>query len=42
MQHGVLHGPYHRGNITAMLHQLGHCGIPTDYGVYRFAGAAQA
>ncbi|MFC0332820.1 DinB family protein [Paenibacillus sepulcri] len=27
----VNHGTYHRGNITAILRQLGHPGTPTDY-----------
>lgn len=30
IQHVVNHGTYHRGNITAMLHQLGHGGVSTD------------
>jgi uncharacterized damage-inducible protein DinB len=34
--HVVNHGTYHRGNITAMLHQLGHKGVPTDYGRYLY------
>lgn len=34
--HIVNHGTYHRGNITAMLHQLGQKGVPTDYGVYLY------
>jgi uncharacterized damage-inducible protein DinB len=34
--HVVNHGSYHRGNITAMLHQLGHSSIPTDYGYYLY------
>ncbi|MEC5258611.1 DinB family protein [Bacillus amyloliquefaciens] len=25
------HGTYHRGNISAMLHQMGYKGVPTDY-----------
>nr|WP_237728687.1 DinB family protein [Bacillus halotolerans] len=29
--HVVNHGTYHRGNVTAMLRQLGHSGVPTDY-----------
>ncbi len=32
--HVVNHGTYHRGNITAMLWQLGQKGIPTDYAFY--------
>ncbi|MFD0670930.1 DinB family protein [Cohnella sp. GCM10027633] len=34
LQHVVNHGTYHRGNITAMLRQQGHAGIPTDYLFY--------
>ncbi|MFU7592127.1 DinB family protein [Priestia sp. RMT2NF4] len=30
------HGTYHRGNITAMLRQMGYASIPTDYGLYLF------
>ncbi|SFB13483.1 MULTISPECIES: DinB family protein [unclassified Bacillus (in: firmicutes)] len=29
--HLANHGTYHRGNITAMLHSLGHKSISTDY-----------
>lgn len=29
--HVCNHGTYHRGNITAMLRQMGHRGAPTDY-----------
>ncbi|MBT2626270.1 damage-inducible protein DinB [Bacillus sp. ISL-32] len=36
MQHIVNHGTYHRGNITAMLRQLGHTGIATDYIQYLY------
>jgi len=36
IQHVVNHGTYHRGNISAMLHQLGHKGVPTDYGLYLY------
>lgn len=31
IDHVVNHGTYHRGNITAMLRQQGHAGVPTDY-----------
>jgi len=31
VRHVANHGTYHRGNITAMLRQLGHPGVPTDY-----------
>ena len=34
VQHLVNHGTYHRGNIAAMLRQLGHPGVPTDYVFY--------
>ncbi|MEK3724277.1 DinB family protein [Paenibacillus sp. FSL H8-0034] len=37
VQHVVNHGTYHRGNITAMLRQLGHKGVPTDYIFYLYA-----
>jgi uncharacterized damage-inducible protein DinB len=36
IQHIVNHGTYHRGNITAMLRQLGHPGVPTDFVFYLF------
>lgn len=31
LQHLVNHGTYHRGNIAAMIRQMGHEGIATDY-----------
>lgn len=34
VKHVVNHGTYHRGNITAMLRQQGHAGVPTDYIFY--------
>ncbi|MCY8914417.1 DinB family protein [Bacillus atrophaeus] len=34
--HVVNHGTYHRGNIAAMLRQIGHASVPTDYGVYLY------
>ncbi|WP_079528003.1 DinB family protein [Halobacillus hunanensis] len=34
--HVVNHGTYHRGNITAMLRQMGHSSVPTDYGLYLY------
>ena len=37
IRHVVNHGSYHRGNITAMLRQLGHPGIPTDYVTFLYA-----
>lgn len=36
IQHIVNHGTYHRGNITAMLRQLGHAGVATDYVFYLY------
>ncbi|SMO45915.1 DinB family protein [Fodinibius sediminis] len=36
VQHVVNHGTYHRGNITAMLRQQGHPGVPTDYVFYLY------
>ncbi|NRD80036.1 DinB family protein [Bacillus sp. BRMEA1] len=36
VQHVVNHGTYHRGNITAMLRQLGYSGIMTDYVAYLY------
>lgn len=37
IHHIVNHGTYHRGNITAMLRQLGHAGPSTDYVFYLYA-----
>ncbi|MDF2962489.1 MAG: damage-inducible protein DinB [Paenibacillus sp.] len=34
--HVVNHGTYHRGNITAMLRQIGYASVTTDYGVYSY------
>jgi uncharacterized damage-inducible protein DinB len=34
LNHLVNHGTYHRGNIGAMLWQLGERGVPTDYIYY--------
>ncbi|KWX87866.1 damage-inducible protein DinB [Paenibacillus riograndensis] len=34
LRHVVNHGTYHRGNVTAMLRQHGHTGVPTDYMFY--------
>jgi uncharacterized damage-inducible protein DinB len=31
LRHLVNHGTYHRGNLAAMLRQMGHPGISTDY-----------
>lgn len=36
VRHVVNHGTYHRGNITAMLRQQGHPGVPTDYVFYLY------
>jgi len=37
IQHVVNHGTYHRGNLTAMLRQMGHPGVPTDYIYFLYA-----
>ncbi|WP_257350864.1 DinB family protein [Pseudalkalibacillus decolorationis] len=37
IQHVVNHGTYHRGNVTAMLRQMGHAGVPTDYVFYLYS-----
>ncbi|MEK3889441.1 DinB family protein [Bacillus sp. FSL K6-3431] len=37
VQHVVNHGTYHRGNLTAMLRQLGYSSVPTDYVFYLYA-----
>lgn len=36
IQHVVNHGTYHRGNLTAMIHQLGYSSVPTDYVFYLY------
>lgn len=36
VEHVVNHGTYHRGNITAMLRQQGHAGVPSDYVIYLY------
>ncbi|HET7578750.1 MAG TPA: DinB family protein [Bacillales bacterium] len=36
IQHIVNHGTYHRGNITAMIRQLGHSSVPNDYVFYLY------
>lgn len=36
VQHVVNHGTYHRGNITAILRQLGYPGPSTDYIYYLY------
>ncbi|MBM7587046.1 putative damage-inducible protein DinB [Bacillus pakistanensis] len=35
--HVVNHGTYHRGNITAMLRQMGHASVMTDYAYYWYS-----
>ncbi|MCY7816846.1 DinB family protein [Bacillus haynesii] len=40
LHHVVNHGTYHRGNISAMLRQMGEAGVPTDY-VYYLLGMKQ-
>ncbi|MDF2958498.1 MAG: damage-inducible protein DinB [Paenibacillus sp.] len=37
LRHVFNHGTYHRGNITAMLRQMGHSGVSTDYIFYLFS-----
>lgn len=39
VMHVVNHGTYHRGNITAMLRQMGHAGTPTDFVHFLFGTA---
>ncbi|WP_431090294.1 DinB family protein [Paenibacillus sp. 8b26] len=34
--HIVNHGTYHRGNITAMLRQMGYASVSTDYGLFLY------
>ncbi|WP_028545703.1 DinB family protein [Paenibacillus taiwanensis] len=41
IQHVVNHGTYHRGNVTAMLRQLGQAGTSTDYILYLYELAHQ-
>ncbi|RKN66082.1 DinB family protein [Paenibacillus ginsengarvi] len=33
----VNHGTYHRGNVTAMLRQMGHASTMTEYGLYWYS-----
>ncbi|WP_248927965.1 DinB family protein [Paenibacillus hamazuiensis] len=33
----VNHGTYHRGNITAMLRQMGHASVMTEYALFWYA-----
>lgn len=32
----VNHGTYHRGNVSAMLRQLGHSSVMTEYGLFMY------
>ncbi len=32
----VNHGTYHRGNLSAMLRQLGHSSVMTEYGLFMY------
>lgn len=41
VRHVCNHGTYHRGNITAMLRQMGHPGVPTDYVFFLMASGAR-
>jgi uncharacterized damage-inducible protein DinB len=34
----VNHGTYHRGNITAMLRQMGHASVMTEYALFWYQG----
>lgn len=34
----VNHGTYHRGNITAMLRQMGHASVMTEFALFWYAG----
>lgn len=35
--HVVIHGTYQRGDISAMLHQLGDSSVMTDYVIYWYS-----
>ena len=35
--HVVTHGSYHRGNIAAMLRQMGHTSVMQDFGLYLYS-----
>lgn len=37
IEHVVNHGTHHRGNISAMLRQLGYANTPTDYILYLYS-----
>lgn len=38
----VNHGTYHRGNITAMLRQMGHASVMTEYALFWYQGEPAA
>lgn len=38
----VNHATYHRGNITAMLRQMGHPSVMTEYALFWYAGEESA
>jgi uncharacterized damage-inducible protein DinB len=40
VMHIVTHGSYHRGNITAMLRQMGHASVTTDLTSFWYADRA--
>jgi uncharacterized damage-inducible protein DinB len=42
LPHIANHGTYHRGNISAMLHQLGHSSVMTDYVLYVYLQKKEA
>ena len=35
----VNHATYHRGNVTAMLRQMGYASVMTEYALFWYAGA---
>lgn len=37
----VNHATYHRGNVTAMLRQMGHASVMTEYALFWYAGTEQ-
>jgi uncharacterized damage-inducible protein DinB len=41
IQHVMNHGTYHRGNVSAILHQLGQKSVSTDYIYYLREGKEQ-
>lgn len=38
----VNHGTYHRGNISAMLRQMGHASVMTEYALFWYQDGARA